>query len=104
MSSLVPNPMYQALSDLYTQLQKDAATMAGPMKWSDQTMAGGSGGCWTGSAARAWASQLSGYSADCAAQVSNMLDEVASTMAATQQQVTQQQAQNIAKMMAMSGR
>jgi hypothetical protein len=104
MSSLVPNPMYQALSDLYAQLQNDAAAMAGPMKWSDQAMTGGSGGCWTGAAARAWASQLAGYSADCAAQVSNMLDEVASTMAAAQQQVTQQQAQSIAKLMAMSER
>ncbi len=104
MSNLVPNPLYEDLSELYRQLQQDEPAMSTPMKWSVETMAGGSGDCWTGPAAQGWASELSGYSSDCATQVSNMLSEISSMMKSIPQQVTEQEAQGFARMLAMEAR
>jgi uncharacterized protein YukE len=99
MANLVPNPAYEQLSQLYSQLEQDAPAMSAPLKWSVQTMAGGNGTCWTGPAAQAWASSLEGYSADCGTQVNNMLDEIRSALGTIPRQVTEQEAQAIARAM-----
>ena len=101
MSNLVPNPMYEDLSDLYSQLESDAATLSSPLKSAAQTMAGGTGDCWTGPQAQTWAGQLSGHSEDCARQVRNMLNDISAAMASIPQKVTAQEAQGIAKGMAL---
>jgi hypothetical protein len=96
-SNLVPNPLYQALSELYSQLEQDAPTMSNALKTAGQQLLGNQ--TWVGPAARGWGSQLEGYSRDCAAQVSGMLAEIQQQMQAIPQQVTQQQATAIAKEM-----
>ena len=97
MSNLVSNPMYTALHDLYTRLQADAPTMSNALKAADQQMLAGQ--TWVGPTGQGWGSQLDGYSRDCATQVNGMLAEVEQQMQATPQQVTQQQATSISKMM-----
>jgi uncharacterized protein YukE len=97
MADLVPNPMYEALSKLYTQLQADAPTMSDALKPADQQMQAGQ--TWVGPTGQGWGSQLDGYSRDCATQVSGMLSDVAQQMQATPQQVSQADAQVIRKQM-----
>ena len=104
MSTLVPNPLYEDLSNLYSQLQGDASTLSSPLKAAVQQMAGGTGDCWTGPEAEAWAGELSGRSGDCARQVNNMLDAISTLMASTPKEVTQQQAMNIGRMLSMESR
>jgi hypothetical protein len=99
-SNLVTNPLYQALSDLYSQLEQDAPTMSNALKTADQQMLGNQ--TWVGPAARSWGSQLDGYSRDCAAQVSGMLAEVQQQMQALPQKVTQQEAFAISKAMQLT--
>ena len=101
MSNLVPNPLYEDLSDLYTQLQGDASTLSTPLKPAVQMMAGGTGDCWTGPQAESWASELSSRSDNCGRQVNNMLDAVSAAMASTPKEVTQAQAAGIGKMLQM---
>ena len=79
-SGTVPNPMHEALAQLYAKLQGDAAAMSNALKPGDQQMA--AGGTWVGTAAKAWGSQLDGYSGDCAAQVNAMLADVSAALAA----------------------
>jgi len=98
-STLVANPMYVDLSNLYTQLQKDASAMSGAMQGPDQQM--GQGQTWVGPPARTWGGQLHGYSADCSTQVGNMLAEVQQALQSTPQQVTPQEAQGIRKTMTL---
>jgi hypothetical protein len=101
-SSMVPNPMHEALSQLYAQLQKDAPAMSDALKPANRQMAGG--GTWVGSAARAWGSQLDGHSGDCATQVNTMLADVAQALAAQPAQVTLAEAEANAKMMSLMQR
>jgi hypothetical protein len=97
MADLVPNPMYEALSTLYSQLQADAPTMSNALKPPDQQMQAGQ--TWVGPTADGWGSQLGGHSRDCATQVSGMLADVQQQMQATPQQVTSAEAQSIRKQM-----
>lgn len=101
-TTMVANPMYEALNQLYTSLQRDAATMSNALKPADQQMTAGN--VWVGTAATSWGSQLDGYSRDCASQVSAMLSDVESALAAEPAQVTQQEAQSKAKLMSMIAR
>lgn len=100
-TTLVPNPMYRALSTLYSQLQRDADTMKNALKPANQQMS--AKGTWVGPAADAWGSQLNGYASDSATQVNAMLSEVESALSAEPAQVTAQEAQQKAKMMSMLG-
>jgi hypothetical protein len=99
---MVANPMYQALSQLYSSLQRDAGTMRNALKPADQQLTAGN--VWVGPAATSWGSQLDGRSRDCAAQVSAMLSDVESALAAEPAQVTEQEAQAKAKMMSLIAR
>ena len=101
-SGTVPNPMHEALAQLYARLQGDAATMSNALKPADQQMA--AGGTWVGTAAKAWGSQLDGYSGDCATQVNAMLADVSAALAAEPAQVSMTEAQEKAKMMSMMER
>ena len=100
-TTLVPNPMHQALSRLYSQLQRDADTMKNALKPANQQMS--AKGTWLGPAADAWGGQLDGYATDCATQVNAMLAEVESALSAEPAQVTAQEAQSKAKIMSMLG-
>ena len=100
-TTLVSNPMHQALSRLYSQLQGDADTMKNALKPANQQMS--AKGTWLGPAADAWGSQLDGHASDCATQVNAMLSEVESALSAEPAQVTVQEAQQKAKVMAMLG-
>lgn len=97
MSNLVTNPLYQALSDLHSQLEQDAPTMSNALKNADQQMLGDQ--TWVGPTAQGWGSQLDGYSRDCASQVNGMLAEVEQQIQAIPQKVTQQEAMGISKEM-----
>jgi uncharacterized protein YukE len=99
---MVPNPMHEALSQLYAQLQGDAATLSNALKPANQQMAGG--GTWVGPAAQSWGSQLDGHSSDCATQVNAMLADVAQALAAQPAQVTLTEAQDQSKLMMMMER
>jgi len=101
-SSMVPNPMHEALAQLYSQLQGDAATLSNALKPANQQMA--ADGTWVGTAAQAWGSQLDGHSGDCATQVNSMLADVAQALAAQPAQVTMTEAQDQAKMMMLMER
>jgi hypothetical protein len=103
-AKLVPNPLYEDLANLHSQLQGDASTLSSPLKSAVQMMAGGNGDTWTGPEAQAWAGELSGRSSDCARQVSNMLDAIEAAMASTPKEVTEQQAMGIGKMLALESR
>jgi hypothetical protein len=98
-TSMVPNPMHEALSQLYAKLQGDAATMSDALKPADQQMA--ADGTWVGTAAQSWGSQLDGHSGDCATQVNAMLADVSQALAAEPAQVTLPVAQEKSKMMMM---
>jgi len=97
--SMVPNPMHEALSQLYSKLQGDAATMSNALKPADQQMA--ADGTWVGPAAQSWGSQLDGHSGDCATQVNAMLADVSQALAAEPAQVTLPVAQEKSTMMMM---
>ena len=101
-SSLVPNPMHEALSQLYAKLQGDAATLSNALKPANQQMAAGS--AWVGAAAQSWGSQLDGHSGDCATQVNAMLADVAQALAAQPAQVTLTEAEEKARLMMMMER
>jgi hypothetical protein len=98
-TDLVTNPMHAALSQLYAQLQGDAATMSNALKAANQQMA--AGGTWVGTTAQSWGTQLDGYSRDCTTQVNAMLADVAQALQAEPAQVTPQEAQQKAKFMSM---
>jgi hypothetical protein len=100
MSNLVPNPMYVALDNLYTQLQQDAPTMSNALKAANQQMLFGD--TWVGPTGQGWGSQLDGYSRDCATQVNGMLTEIEQQMQATPQQVTEQEAASIRRLMVLT--
>jgi hypothetical protein len=101
-AGLVANPLYTALHQLYTQLQADAATMSNALKAADQQMAGDN--TWVGPAARSWASQLDGYSRDCAAQVNAMLADVSQALQGQQAEVSPQLAEENSRMMILMNR
>jgi uncharacterized protein YukE len=101
-TSMVPNPMHEALAQLYSKLQGDAATMSNALKPANQQMA--AGGTWVGTTAQSWGSQLDGHSGDCATQVNAMLADVSQALAAEPAQVTMTEAQEKAKMMSMMER
>ena len=101
-SSMVPNPLHDALQQLYTQLQGDADTMSNALKAANQQMA--AGGTWVGTTADAWGTQLDGHARDCATQVSNMLSDVSSALASEPAQVTQQVALQKVQLMKMMER
>jgi hypothetical protein len=101
-TSMVTNPMHEALSQLYSKLQGDAAAMSDALKPANQQMA--AGGAWVGPAAKSWGSQLDGHSGDCAAQVNAMLADVSQALAAEPAQVTTTEAQEKAKLMSMMER
>src|ERR1700761_8468564 len=91
-TTMTTNPMHAALQQLYTQLQGDAATLSNALKPASTQMSAGD--TWVGPTATTWGSQLSGYSTDCATQVSNMLSDVSSALAAEPAQVTVAEAQS----------
>jgi hypothetical protein len=97
--ALVANPMYAALSALYTQLEQDAPTMKNALKPADQQMSAGQ--TWVGPTAQGWGNQLNGYSGDCATQVNSMLAQVEHAMSSTPAQVTPEQAEDIGRTMAL---
>jgi uncharacterized protein YukE len=101
-TKMVANPMYEALNQLYSNLQRDAGTMKNALQPADQQMSAGA--TWVGSAAQSWGSQLDGHSRDCVSQVNAMLSDVASALAAEPPQVTRQEAQVKAKLMSMFAR
>ncbi len=101
-STMVSNPLHDALQQLYTQLQGDADTMSNALKAASQQMT--AGGTWVGTTADTWGSDLEGHARDCATQVSNMLSDVSSALAAEPAQVTQQVAQQKAQLMMMMER
>ena len=101
-SGTVPNPMHEALAQLYAKLQGDAATMSNALKPANQQMA--AGGTWVGTTAQSWGSQLDGHSGDCATQVNAMLADVSQALAAEPAQVTMTEAQEKAKMISMMER
>lgn len=101
-TTLVTNPMHEALSQLYTQLQRDAPTMSNALKAASQQMS--AGGTWVGTAAQSWGTQLDGYARDCAAQVSAMLADVSQALQSEPAQVTPQEAQQKSKMMMLISR
>ena len=101
-TSMVPNPMHEALAQLYSKLRGDAAAMSNALKPANQQMAAGS--TWVGTTAKSWGSQLDGHAGDCATQVNAMLADVAQALAAEPAQVTMTEAQEKAKMMLMMER
>ena len=101
-ATMVPNPMHEALSQLYAKLQGDAATMSNALKPADQQMAAGD--TWVGTTAQSWGSQLDGHSGDCATQVNAMLADVSQALAGEPAQVTLQEAQQKSKIMMMMER
>jgi hypothetical protein len=101
-TKMVANPMYQALNQLYSNLQRDADTMKNALQPADQQMSAGA--TWVGPAAQSWGSQLDGHSRDCVSQVNAMLADVASALAAEPAQVTLPEAQAKAKLMSMIAR
>lgn len=76
----VPSPLYAALSELYTNIQRDEPTMANALKNACQQMGGGI--VWYGSAASGWAGQLNGHSDDLSSSISSAVTEVYSALAA----------------------
>lgn len=101
-TAMVANPAYTDLSNLYTQLQRDAPAMSGALSAADKQMAAGQ--TWVGPTGQGWGSQLSGYSRDCAAQVNGLLSDLEQAMASTPQQCTQQEAQSYNKMKSLMAR
>lgn len=92
MADLVSSPMYQALSDLCTAVQKDCPTVANALAGADKQMAGGNGDVWVGPEARQWGSELSSRSTGLARQASGFEAEVRSALAQQPQKVTPEQA------------
>ncbi|SEF85472.1 hypothetical protein SAMN05216223_102262 [Actinacidiphila yanglinensis] len=60
MSDKVPSPIWQALDNLCTVVERDVDSVANALHAADQQMAGGKGDVWVGSAAVTWATDLSG--------------------------------------------
>ncbi len=100
--TMVANPLHDALQQLYTQLQGDADTMSNALKAASQQMT--ADGTWVGTTADNWGTDLQGRARDCATQVSNMLSDVSSALAAEPAQVTQQVAQQKVQIMRMMER
>jgi hypothetical protein len=92
MADKVPSPMWQALNDLNTDVQRELATVTGSLKDADKQMAGGKGGVWVGPTARAWGSDLSGAANDVATQANAFADAVRRQLAAQPKEVTAGQA------------
>ncbi|SEG73065.1 hypothetical protein SAMN05216223_10967 [Actinacidiphila yanglinensis] len=88
----VPSPMWQALSDLNTEVQKDLATVNGSLKDADKRMAGGKGAVWVGPTARTWAADLTGAANDVTTQANAFAAYVSSELAAHPKEVTQAEA------------
>lgn len=86
----VPSPMYQALSDLYSSIQKDQAAMADALKDTCQRM--GSSGTWVGYAADSWNSDLTGHASSLSSSVNATVADVASALKSTQATCSPQQA------------
>jgi len=93
--TLVPNPLYEELDSLYTQLQRDASAMSTALSQACRQMA--TSNTWIGPVAQGWDSQLTGHDRDCGTQVSGMLDQVRQERDRTPAHVTPQEAQAIRK-------
>lgn len=100
--ALVPNPLYEELDTLYTQLQRDAPAMSTALSAAARQM--GATQTWVGPVARNWQDELSGRDRDCGTQVSGMLDEVRQQRDALPAQVTPAEAQAIRKQMQLMAR
>ncbi len=81
MAANVPSPLYEALSALYSSIQKDQSAMAGALRDACQRLSAGN--AWVGYAAGAWATDLNGHSSDLAGDITATVAEVASALAAT---------------------
>lgn len=92
MADKVPSPMWQALSDLNTEVQKDLATVNGSLKDADNRMAGGKGEVWVGPTARTWASDLTGAANDITTQANAFAEYVSRELASHPKEVTQAKA------------
>ncbi|MFJ2956147.1 hypothetical protein [Streptomyces sp. NPDC087270] len=96
----VPSPMWQALSDLHTEVQKDLATVNGSLKDADKRMAGGKGDVWVGATARAWARDLTGAANDVTTQANGFAEYVSRELAAHPKEVTQAEADSERRVLA----
>lgn len=101
-TTMVANPMYEALSQLYSQLKGDAHEMSTALQKADQQMSAGN--TWLGPAAASWGSELHGRSRDCASQVNAMLADVGQALALQPAQVTEKDAEGIRVQMMMMER
>ena len=63
-SDLVPSPLWHALHQLHTDVQRDLAVVGGALDDADRRMAGGKGQVWVGPAAERWGAELSGVAQD----------------------------------------
>jgi uncharacterized protein YukE len=89
-TSKVPSPMHQALSELYSSIQKDQPTMANALKDTCQRMAGGD--VWIGYAADSWDSELTGRSADLMSNINATVADIQQQLAATPATCTPEEA------------
>ncbi|MBV9381768.1 MAG: hypothetical protein JO242_14000 [Streptosporangiaceae bacterium] len=94
----MPNPMYQALSDLYASMQTDSGTAGHALQDACQRMTGGK--VWTGPAAGTWNGNLTGYSSDLARQVDQTIAAVRQALASTPQHVSPAEALIMSKLLA----
>lgn len=90
MADQVPSPMHQALSDLYSRIQQDQATMADALKDTCQRMAGSQ--TWIGYAADSWNTDLTGHSSSLSGSINATVADVASALASTPATCTMQEA------------
>ncbi|BBA96065.1 hypothetical protein RVR_1193 [Actinacidiphila reveromycinica] len=88
MTDKVASPMWQALNDLHTEVQKDLADVQASLKDADKRMAGGKGDVWVGATARGWAKDLTGAASDIVTQANGFAEYVSRELAAHPKEVT----------------
>lgn len=92
MADKVPSPMWQALNELNTDVQRNLANVNGSLKDADKRMAGGKGEVWVGPTARTWAGDLTGAANDIVTQANAFADDVRRRLASQDKEVTSGQA------------
>jgi hypothetical protein len=88
MADKVPSPMWQALNNLYTNVQQNLSPVTDSLRDADKRMAGGHGEVWVGPQARTWATDLSGAAGDITRQANAFLDYVRRELAGHPKEVT----------------
>jgi hypothetical protein len=92
MSDKVSSPMWQALNQLHTAVQRDLDSVAKALHDADKRMAGGKGGVWVGPTARTWGSDLAGAANDLSRQATGFAAYVQRELASHPKEVTQAEA------------